>query len=198
MAVTLSTTLASSCATTSRTITVTSATGAAVGMLVKMEHEFSTVSSINGTVITLGPRGINGSIVAPHNALSTVEIGLISEFTFIEPSGSDKPIPFYTNGLIYYGGAGAISIPSKSSQIFLNGTGADAMTLVAPGTDIDGLQLTITAAAAHAYTVTTPTSTGFKNTTGTATFGGAIGDSMTIVACKALWLPVATVNCTFA
>ena len=127
-----------------------------------------------------------------------MQIGLPTEFTLKEPAGSDKPIPFYVNGLVYYGGPGAIAIPAKSSQIFLNGTGADAMTLVAPGTDIDGLTITITASAAHAYTVTTPTSTGIKNTTGTATFGGAIGDSVTLVASRALWMPIATVNVTFA
>ena len=72
------------------------------------------------------------------------------------------------------------------------------MTLVAPSTAADGLTLTIVAGTAAAHTVTTPTATGFKNTTGTATFGGAIGDNMVIVACKGLWNPVSTINVTFA
>ena len=43
-----------------------------------------------------------------------------------------------------------------------------------------------------------PTATGFKNTTGTATFGGAIGDNMVIQAYKGQWLPVSVINVTFA
>ncbi len=198
MAITLSTTLASACALGDRNITVTSATSAAVGMVVKMEQEFSTVAAINGTVITLGPRGSNGSSVQPHNALSTVEISNSADFAGPTPVGTAQAIPSFVPGLTYYGGAGVIKVPNKNSVILLNGTGSDAMTLAAPGTDQDGLTLVISASAAHAYTVTTPTSTGFKNTTGTATFGGAIGDSMTIVASRALWLPVAVVNVTFA
>lgn len=200
MAVTLSTTLANAALVSDRTVKLTSGTGVVVGMLIKMEQEWSTIVAIapDAVTMTLGPRGILGSYAQPHKALSTVQVGLPTEFTVGVPAANSIPIPSFEPGVIYYGGPGAILVPNKDSNIFLNGTGADAMTLVAPGTDIDGLKLTIVATAAHAYTVTTPTSTGFKNTTGTATFGGAIGDSMQIIAARGLWLPVATVNVTFA
>lgn len=200
MAVTLSTTLAAACALNDRTIKLTSGTGATVGMLVKMEQEWSTITAIaaDGVTCTLGVRGINGSFAAPHKILSAVEVGLVSEFTTPTPAGSAIPIPYSTPAVVYYGGPAAIALPDKDANIFLNGTGTDAMTLALPGTDRDGLTLTIQAAAAHAYTVTAATATGFKNTTGTATFGGAIGDNMVIVACKGLWNPVSTINVTFA
>jgi hypothetical protein len=58
--------------------------------------------------------------------------------------------------------------------------------------------LTIVAGAAQAYTVTAPAATTYKNTAGTATFGGAIGDNMVIVAYRQQWLPVSVINVTFA
>lgn len=200
MAVTLSTTLASAALATDRTVKLTSGTGAVAGMLIKLEHEWSTITAVaaDGVTMTLGPRGINGSFAQGHKALSAVEVGLVSEFTTTTPAGSAIPIPYSTPAVVYYGGAGAIAIPDKDANIFLNGASTDAMTLALPGTDIDGRTLTIMAAAAHAYTVTAATATGFKNTTGTATFGGAIGDNMVIVACKGQWLPVSVINVTFA
>lgn len=200
MAITLSTTLATACALTDRTIKLTSGTNAAVGMLVKMEQEWTTITAIAADAVTctLGPRGINGSVVAAHKILSPVEVGNPLEFTGSMPAGNALPIPLTTPGVVYYGAAGAIAVPDKDTNIFLVASSAAAMTLVAPGTDRDGLTLTIQAAAAQAYTVTVPTATGFKNTTGTATFGGAIADNMVIVACKGLWNPVSTINVTFA
>src|SRR5512147_2833352 len=110
MAVTLSTTLASACLVTDGTIKLTSGTGAAVGMLVKMEQEWSTITAIaaDGVTLTLGPRGINGSFASGHKALSAVEVGLVSEFTYSTPAGSAIPIPYSTPAVVYYGGAGAI------------------------------------------------------------------------------------------
>jgi hypothetical protein len=200
MAVTLSTTAATAVLLTDRTVKLTSGTGVVVGMLVKMEQEWSTVTAIAADLvtITLGPRGILGSIAAPHKILSPVEVGLPTEFTVPTPAGNAVPIPYSTPAVVYYGAAGAIGLPDKDANVFLVAASAAAMTLVAPGTDRDGLTLTIQAAAAQAYTVTTPTATGFKNTTGTATFGGAIGDNMVIMASKGLWLPVSTINVTFA
>jgi len=88
-------------------------------------------------------------------------------------------------------------VPDKDTNVFLTGTGT-AYTLAAPGTDRDGLTLTVMATQAVAYAVTAPAATTFKNTTGTATFGGAIGDNMVIVAGKGQWLPVSVINVTFA
>lgn len=205
MAVTLSTTAATAILATDRTIKLTSGTGAVVGMLVKMEQEWSTITAIaaDGVTMTLGPRGILGSYAQPHKILSPVEVGLTSEFNVPTPAGQVIPIPYSTPAVIYYGAAGQIAIPDHDANIFLTAASAAAMFLAVPGTDIDGRTLTIQAAAAQAYTVTAGASgavnaTGFKNTTGTATFGGAIGDNMVIVACKGLWNPVSTINVTFA
>ncbi len=199
MAITLSTTLAAACTAADRTIVLTSGTSAAVGMVVKMEQEFSTVASIasDGVTITLGVRGAQGSAAQPHRILSPVELSLASDFSGA-PIGSPIPIPYSTTELATYGAAGAILVPNEDGRIFINKATAAAMTLRLPLTDEDGKTLTIQAGTAAAHTVTVPTATGFKNTTGTATFGGAIGDAMVIAAYKGQWLPVSVLNVTFA
>ncbi len=204
MAITLSTTLAVAATKDDRTIKLTSGTSAAVGMLVKMEQEWSSIAAIasDGVTITLGVRGINGSIASGHKILSPVEVSAGADFAGA-PTGSGQPIPYSTPLVTYYGAAGQIAIPNQDANIFLTEAAASAMFIQVPSTDIDGRTLTFSAAAAQAYTVTTGASgavvaTGYKNTTGTATFGGAIGDSMTIMACKGKWNPVSTVNVTFA
>jgi hypothetical protein len=198
MAVTLSTTLASAALASDRTIKLTSGTGAAVGMVVKMETEWSSVSAIaaDGVTITLGLRGDKGSAALPHKALSAVQVGNAADFTLSTPLGSAQPIPYSTDAVVYYGASGAIAIPNQDSIIFLNSTGVGVMTLAVPGTDIDGRKLIIQAATAAAHTVTTP-ALGFKGTVQIGTYGGAIGDNMTIIACKGLWNPVSVINVAF-
>ena len=168
-------------------------------MTVKMEQEYSVITSIasDGVTCTLGMRGLYGSAVQAHRILSPVEVSNASDFTGA-PTGSPIPIPYSVPELYTYGAAGAIQIPNEDATIFLVAGTAAAMTLPLPLTDTDGKTLTIQAGAAQAYTVTTPTATGIKNTTGTATFGGAIGDNMVIQAYKGQWLPVSTINVTFA
>ncbi len=197
MAITLSTTLAAACTASDQKVLVTSATSAAVGMIAKMEQEYALITAIDSTTLTLSRLGLYGSSVQAHKILSPIEISAAADFPGT-PTGSPIPIPYGAPELTTYGAAGAIAIPNENADIFINKATAAAMTLVAPSTAQDGVTLCITAGTAAAHTVTTPTATGFKNTTGTATFGGAIGDSMTIKAYKGLWLPVATVNVTFA
>lgn len=199
MAITLSTTAAVAIAATDRVIKLTSGTSAAVGMMVKMEQEYSTIAAIasDGVTVTLGVRGINGSAVAAHKILSPIEVSNASDFPGA-PTGSAIPIPYSVPELVTYGAAGAIRIPNEDAHVFLVAGTAAAMTLALPSTADDGKTLTVQAGAAQAYTVTVPTATGFKNTTGTATFGGAIGDNMVIQAYKGQWLPVSVINVTFA
>jgi hypothetical protein len=94
------------------------------------------------------------------------------------------------------------AIASKSGVVMITKTGAlAAMTLAAPvaGTD-DGKLLTVVAATAFAHTVTNA-SPGFNNAGASgdvATFGGAIGDSMQVVAFNGRWHVLALRNVTLA
>jgi len=83
MAITLSTTLAAAVTAGDRIIKLTSGTSAAVGMTVKMEQEYSTITSIasDGVTCTLGMRGLYGSAVQAHRILSPVEVSNAADFT---------------------------------------------------------------------------------------------------------------------
>lgn len=196
MAITLTTTLAAALARETSNITLASGTGATAGMIVKVDHEYAILSSISGVNGVLGMRGLYGSAQQSHKIGATVEISAAADFTG-SPIGSEIPIPYSTPDLYTYGGGGAIVVPNEDARIFLTGA-TTACTLPLPLSDQDGKTLTVVAGAAAAFTVTVPSATGYKNTAGTATFGGAIGDNMVITAYKAQWLPVSVINVTFA
>lgn len=93
---------------------------------------------------------------------------------------------------------GAISV--KAGVVMITKGTAAALTLAAPAAADDGKLLIIQAATAAAHTVT-QTTPGFNNgSTGSdvATFGGAIGDNMVIVAYNQRWHIVSLRNVTVA
>ena len=93
---------------------------------------------------------------------------------------------------------GAITI-KNSTVVVTKGTAA-ALTLGTPTTAQNGTTIVIVAATAAAHTVTAST-IGFNaaNTSGdVGTFGGAIGDGMTVVAYGGEWLVTNNVNVTLA
>ncbi len=198
MAITLSTTLAVAITAADQKIKLTSGTNAAVGMIAKMEQEYALITAIasDGVTCTVSRLGLYGGAVAAHKILTPVEVSAAADFPGA-PTGSAIPIPYSVPELKTYGAGGALQIPNEDASLFLVGT-TTACTLALPSTAQDGLKLTVQAGAAQAYVVTLPSATGYKNTTGSATFGGAIGDNMVIQAYKGQWLPVSVINVTFA
>ncbi len=93
-------------------------------------------------------------------------------------------------GVAEYTGAGAIAPGGKA---FLKTGTAGAMTLPLPLAGAqsaggqDGMAMIITALDAEAYTVTTPAD-GYNGADHVATFGGAIGDSILLLAFGGTWL----------
>lgn len=82
---------------------------------------------------------------------------------------------------------------------FIGSSGALAMTLAAPDKYMDGLVMVLMASTAQAHTVTY--TAGFFGTTTSsdvATYGGAIGDQLTIIASNGVWRPVSSRNVTIA
>ncbi len=101
-----------------------------------------------------------------------------------------------------YSANGAIAVPTTpllAVRSLLSG-GALAMTLASPVAGNEGTVMVITAETAQAHVVTTNPSTDFYNhtTNNTATFGGAIGDSITLVAINGFWNVVAAKNVTLS
>lgn len=95
-------------------------------------------------------------------------------------------------------GDGAITI--QNATVVASKGSAAALTLAAPtaGTH-DGIQVRVVAISAQAHVITGSVD-GFnaKGASGTATFGGAIGDSVTFVAYNGHWYSLAKINVTIA
>lgn len=95
-------------------------------------------------------------------------------------------------------GDGAITI--QNSTVVLSKGSAAAITLAAPtATTHDGYIIRVVAISAQAHQITGSVD-GFnaKGSSGTITFGGAIGDSVTLVAYNGHWYTLAKVNATVA
>lgn len=94
---------------------------------------------------------------------------------------------------------GAISVPSVNTTYFITKAGVAAMTIVNPTTSThDGLTLTFVSTTASAHTLTRAT-TGFNDAGASgdvATFGGAKGDNIVIVAYAGKWYVKSSVNVT--
>lgn len=89
---------------------------------------------------------------------------------------------------------GAITIPG--GLVILNKNGAIAATLAVP--QANGLELTVISATAQAHTLDLA-STGINGTSAdVGTFGGAIGDRVTLVSYGNEWYSKENTNVTFA
>lgn len=87
---------------------------------------------------------------------------------------------------------GAISIPAYNVHYFITKAGVAAMTIADPtATTHDGVTLTFIATTANAHTLSNAAGSGFFSSGGAtkdvATFGGAIGDGLTIIAYQGKW-----------
>lgn len=95
---------------------------------------------------------------------------------------------------------GAISVPSANTTYAITKSAAPAVLTIVNPTDIthNGLTLTIISTTAQAHTLTRAT-TGFNDAGASgdvATFGGAKGDNIVIVAYGGKWYVKSSVNVT--
>lgn len=130
--------------------------------------------------VTDFPNGISTSSLAATGAITGVSIA----------AAVQHPVAL---------GAANGAIAATSGVVMLTKAGVAAMTLAAPtaGTD-DGKVLMMVAATANAHTVT-QTTPGFNNggtASDVATFGGAIGDNLVVVAYNGRWHVVSLRNVT--
>lgn len=87
---------------------------------------------------------------------------------------------------------GAITIGVANKTYFITKAGVAAMTIVDPtATTHDGVHLTFVATTANAHTLSNAAGSGFFSSGGAtkdvATFGGAIGDGISIIAYQGKW-----------
>lgn len=102
------------------------------------------------------------------------------------------------DSIVTISGDGAITI--APSSVYLSKGSAAAITIVAPTTVThDGIIIRVVAQSAQEHVITCAT-VGFnaKGSSGTLTFGGAIGDSVVLQAKGGNWYTVASINVTAA
>ncbi len=96
---------------------------------------------------------------------------------------------------------GAITISAASKTYYITKAGVAAMTIADPtATTHDGTRLTFMATTANAHTLSNVGGSGFFSSGGgskdLATFGGAIGDTITIEAYQGKWYIISSLNIT--
>jgi hypothetical protein len=173
-------------------LVLTSATGIAKNMLLRVDGEFCKVTDISLSP-TLGVvRGVNGTSAIAHNTLAIVAYGVTGDFS--------NPLGASGQSVTSYSVSGAITVPVTDQTVIINKASAAAMTLAAPAADTNPFVL-ITSASAAAHTVTgvalladgtaaTPKST--------ATFGTQAGATITLEGVNGLWNVVSLENVTIA
>jgi hypothetical protein len=187
MALTL-TTLAGAMSATQKTLRVASATGFAVGQVAKVDSEEVLLQAQNPDQpleFTVS-RGFNGTTAVAHNTGAPIASGRGPDFPGAVPQADGVPV--YS-----YAAAGPITVAEGIHE--LGGAGT-AMTLANPSVAQDGLKMTIVARAATGYVVTPASPFTGVLAGASATFGGAIGDNMVIVARGGLWVTLAIANIT--
>lgn len=159
-------------------VQLTSATGARVNNLLRVDNETMTIQDVSNAPIVKVFRGQKGSAQVAHANLATAVFGPSSDFSRI-------PAP----SVFHYSAAGAID-PKPGLHIIKAASGS-AFTLRRPTADEQGVEIQIVAANAQTHTVT-QTTPGFNSgstATDVATFN-AIGDSLTLKAVNTAWLVV--------
>ena len=117
--------------------------------------------------------------------------------TYVLHKGSTYDSDIITNQLVYTAN-GALTI--QTGTHLLTKAGVLAATLAAPSTAQSGTRMRIVSTTAQAHTIT-QTTPGFNNAStaqDVATFGGAVGDNITIEAYNGIWYVMGTRNVTLA
>lgn len=193
MAIT-TTTLAAAMAATDMAFAATSATGATVGGLVKIDNEWMAVTAITGTTIDVRSRGSYATKAVAHNKLAPVLFCLQADLPDIAPGQSRGTQPTVRDVVSYSGATDAIALPTRDTVALLTNTVDMACTLANPEGVPDGTFLTIVCVgtpASTSHTVTLATGLLGGTTADILTFGtGALGTSVTLAAYKGLWAGV--------
>lgn len=186
---TTDTTLAGAKAANDKTIKLTSATGIANKMLVKVDQEWMRVTDVSlAPTIQVVP-GYNGSAAMPHGVLAPVQYGYPTDFVAvfgINPQEEVVSQSFGVDGAVT--GPAGTGVPVVDTVVYLTKATAGAYTIALPG---QGQSNTITfistMAAAHTVTMT-----GNPAGSDVGTFTAVIGASLTIKAQPGAWGILAT------
>src|SRR3990167_11496153 len=174
---------------------VASATGFAVGEYLKIDDEFMMTTAVSGTNISV-QRGVNGTAAVAHVVTAGVVTGTGDDFAGAAVATvATYPLAGRQRRVVSYSAAGAITLPSPGTDMVavINGTGALAMTIADPTTDMDGDILYILGNGKAAHTVTYDAGFGDASTNytvGTYATGGQC--CLPLIAANATWVPLSS------
>lgn len=166
-------------------IVLTSATGIAKKMLVRVDNEFMLVTDVSLSPTIAVVRGYSNdytsSSALAHGTLALVCYGVPGDFSQVNGTAAAA--------VTSYSISGAITVPLTDQKIEINDASAAALTLGAPLADTTP-RIIITSASAAAHTVTAVTlladgtSTTLKST---ATFGPHVGATLELLGVNGVW-----------
>ncbi len=199
------TTLSAAVAVGDTSITPTATTGFAAGSVIRCDQELMLVGW--GYVAGASPvaviRGQQGTIAQAHVSGANVTVGVASDWA---SSQAPQTVPQYpiagrARTLTSYSAAGAITLPVAGSDAVavLNGTNALAMTITAPGKDLDGSIIYIVSNGKAAHTVDVDGTVGIGDAGGSydiATFSSSGRNALVLMAVNAMWVLLSRVSGT--
>lgn len=187
MAITTTTTAAAVSA-TAQSFKATSASGATVGGVAKIDNEYTVITGISGTQINVRRTGDQGGAVVAHGILAPVQFGLWEDFP---TAGNTDPVPepAYEDNLSI-GANGVIPVPTRNTVYYLTkGSALSATTFANPGAGQNGLTVTFVGVTDYAHVITTTAvhdgTTGAHTTCTSAAFAGS---TLTLVAFNSKWM----------
>jgi hypothetical protein len=186
MAIT-TTSLAAAISANAQAFKATSATGATVGGVAKIDNEYTVITAISGSYISVRRTGDQGGAVVAHGILAPVQFGLWSDFP---TAGNTDPVPEPAyEDFLSIGANGVIAVPTRNTTyVIMKGSALASSTLADPGAGQNGLEVTFIGGTDFAHVITTVNA--FDGTTGahtTLTSAAFKGSSITLVAYNAGW-----------
>ncbi len=177
-------------------LVLTSATGIAEKMLIRIDSEFFLVTDValapTVSVVPGYSNGYTSSYSVAHNTLAQAAYGIAADFSTFTGRAVQE--------VNSYGASGAIVVPLTDQTIIIDKASAAAMTLAAPAHDTNPtIEITSNSAAAHTVTGVALLADGTSATPkSTATFGTQAGATMVLTGVNGLWNVVSLENVTIA
>lgn len=183
------TSLASPFTATGESFYATAATGATVGGFARIDGEFSVITEIVGTRITVRSRGDYGGTAVAHNILAPVTFGLQSDLSQLGVLEM-IPVPTQKENMVTIGADGVIPVPNRDTvYVIMKGSALATSTLADPSKSQDGLQVTFIGGTEFAHVVTgINVWNGAVGVKTTLTSAAVRGSSLTLMAYKGTWL----------
>jgi hypothetical protein len=183
------------------------ALGAAINGRVTSTKVDELIDIVNGDEAFPDNMEVEGDLSVRENLTVELDVDVTGTVTadggFATTGNVEVDGTLYSKGDIFPLSAdGAVSITGYDRTLVITKGSACALTIADPTTGThDGIEMTFIATTAHAHTLDNSAGSGFNAggaASDVATFGGARGDNITIVAYQGKWYVKSKTNVTLA